>query len=151
MAPARRQKYYHRLLPVWLLYFYTLAVHGRGVGGRINKSSVGQCKPIFFVGGAKCGSTTLAMLLKYKEGTGHTDPAGPFDRSDVFSVLFLATFNFFPFLVLELELERVRVLMLVPVLVPVLVLVLVLVLARVLMLVPVLVLVLPMFLWLQQQ
>lgn len=129
MAPARRQKYYHRLLPVWLLYFYTLAVHGRGVGGRINKSSVGQCKPIFFVGGAKCGSTTLAMLLKYKEGTGHTDPAGPFDRSDVFSVLFLATFNFFPFLVLEL----------------------VLVLARVLMLVPVLVLVLPMFLWLQQQ
>lgn len=67
------------------------------------------------------------MLLKYKEGTGHTDPAGPFDRSDVFFVLFLVTFNYFAFLVLELELVRV------------------------LMLVPVLVLVLPMFLWLQQQ
>ena len=39
-----------------------------------------HCKPIFFVGGAKCGSTTLAILLKFKEGTDHTDPAGPFDR-----------------------------------------------------------------------
>lgn len=39
------------------------------------------CTPIFFVGGAKCGSTTLAILLKHKPGTGHTDENGPFDRA----------------------------------------------------------------------